>query len=159
MPFSSFPIQVGVSCPVTCVRYLGVLLVSHLSFSVNVSKTFCIRVLLRIRSICSSLFQLSTATLASSLILSRLDYCTSAWTQIPLGERTDSSWNNRLPVSQSSCSGLPHERLNPHLHPPGRGRLPVSLRLFVTSSARYSTFGGRAFTAAAVKTWNSFSAF
>ena len=86
-PFSSNPICVGdhLVTPVSSVRYLGVILDSHLSFRPNVSKTIasCFSMLRRIRSVRRSLTHSSSVTLISSLAVSRLDYCIAAHFGLP----------------------------------------------------------------------------
>ena len=71
--------------PCSHVKYLGVILDSHLSFSANVTLTSnsCFAMLRRIRSVKSSLTQPLLKSLISSLVLSRLDYCISVLAGLP----------------------------------------------------------------------------
>ena len=66
-------------------RYLGVTLDTHLTFSSNVSATVsaCFSVLRRIHSVRRSLTRSLTITLLTSLVLSRLDYCIAAHAGLP----------------------------------------------------------------------------
>ena len=66
-------------------RYLGVTLDTHLTFSSNVSATVsaCFSVLRRIRSVRRSLTRSLTITLLTSLVLSRLDYCIAVHAGLP----------------------------------------------------------------------------
>jgi hypothetical protein len=76
----------GVSfSPSSSVKYLGVILDSHLSFSSNVSLTSssCFSMLRRIRAVRSSLTRPVLKSLVSSLVHSRLDYCISAHAGLP----------------------------------------------------------------------------
>ncbi len=83
-----FPLVTLDNAPVLAVdkvKYLGVVLDSHLSFRDNVSLTArsCFSVLRRIRSVKSCLPNPLIAKLISSLVFSRLDYCLSVHTGLP----------------------------------------------------------------------------
>ena len=71
--------------PVSSVKYLGVILDSHLSFSRNVSLTAstCFSELRRIRSIRTCLPNPLIAKLINSLVFSRLNYCLSVHSGLP----------------------------------------------------------------------------
>ena len=71
--------------PEMTVKYLGVVLDSHLSFSSNVTRTSCtcFSMLRRVRSVKSYLPRPLLVTLISSLVLSRLDYCISVHAGLP----------------------------------------------------------------------------
>ncbi len=71
--------------PVNSVTYLGVTLDSHLSFSVNVTRTSisCFSMLRRIRAIKGSLTPPLLVSVITSLVLSRLDFCISLHIGLP----------------------------------------------------------------------------
>ena len=67
------------------VKYLGVLIDSHLTFAANASHaaSSCFAMLRRIRSVRGSVPRPLLVTLTESLVLSRLDYCISVHTGLP----------------------------------------------------------------------------
>ena len=71
--------------PERTVKYLGVILDPHLSFSSNVTRTSCVcfSMLRRVRSVKSCLPRPLLLSLISSLVLSRLDYCISVHAGLP----------------------------------------------------------------------------
>jgi len=71
--------------PVDSVKYLGVILDPHLSFSANVTRTSvaCFSMLRRIRSIRRSLTRPLLVSIITSLVLSRLDFCLSVHSGLP----------------------------------------------------------------------------
>ena len=71
--------------PESTVKYLGVVLDPHLSFSSNVTRTSCVcfAMLRRVRSVRGCLPRPLLVSLISSLVLSRLDYCIAVHAGLP----------------------------------------------------------------------------